>query len=210
MTEEDIFELLRKQEEEMRKPPVFYVHYNRTTNRLKSIRNYLDESDEYPYIQFNQNDFDFDSPNFNLSNFMIDPKDKKIKKIENETLSITRIDSVIYEIPKIISDKRLTYADHPFDLLVEQNNPLQEFRIKLSKILRDKFVSQNLLSDEMSIYVTATNDPNILYKTLKFFFSDLVVNEYYTIPFEDFKGSNSNIYVLKFFENYLHVDLRNE
>lgn len=211
MNQAEIFEKLRIQEENMRKPPVFFVYYDNRTNRITSVRNYLDESDTNPYVQFNQNEFDFNSPDFNILNFVIDPVDKKINKVvEENPVSLATIDTFIYEIPKIVSDKRITYADNPFDLLIEQNNGLREFKIKLSKMLRDKFLTQNLLSQEMFVYVTATNDPNILYKTLQFTFHDVIVNEYYTIPFDDFQGNNVNIFAIKFFENYLHVDVRNE
>ena len=39
----------------------------------------------------------------------------------------------LYSIPKIVSKERLTYKDYPFDLQIEQNNTLREFRIKLSR-----------------------------------------------------------------------------
>lgn len=210
MNELEIFELLRKQEEEIRKQPVYYVYYDKSTYRIISLKNYLDEIDVNPYIKFAHTDFDFTSPGFNIVNYIIDPNEKKLKKIEDELIQIKTIDDYIYEIPKVISDRRLTYADRSFDLLIEQNNSLKEFRIKLSKNLKEKFSLQNMFSQDMAVYVTEISDPNILYKTLKFSFGDVIFNEYYTIPFEDFKGNATNVYALRYFENYLHVDVRND
>jgi len=208
---EDIFELLRKQEEAIRRKPTFYIHYDPSSNnRISSFRNFLDTTDSLPHLQFTQDDFDFTSPDFNIANYVIDPIERKIKKFESTVIQITTIDSYIYEIPKVKSKTRLTNADVDFDLLIEQNNPLKVFRIKLSRALRDKFLLQNVLSNEMSVYVTAINDPNILYKTLHFKFEDVINNDYHTIQFDDFAGDSANIYALRYFENYLHVDMRDE
>lgn len=207
MNEKEIFELLRKQEEAIKKPPVFYIHYDNTTKRIVSLRNYLDDSDIHPYFELTQEDFDFSSPEFNIANYMVDTSEKKLKKLGLDVIEVCTIDTFIYEIPKIETLKRITYEDHPFDLLIEQNNPLREFKIKLSKNLRESLALKNIFSQEMFVYVTAINDPNILYKTLKFTFGDVIYNEYFTIPFEDFDGYKSNVYAFRYFEKYLHVDV---
>lgn len=205
MTDQDIFELLKKQEEAIRKKPVFYVHYEQVSNRILSLRNYLDTTDPYPYIELSEDTFNFSSPEFNISNYIVDPIDKIIKKFENELVQVTTIDSYIYEIPKVVSK---TQVNKPFDLLIEQDNSLKEFRLSLSKDLREKFGSQKLILQEITVYVTAVNDPNVLYKTLKCSFTDVIQNEYHVIPFGDFEDSEANIYSMRYFENYLHVDLR--
>ena len=45
MNEIDVFELLRKQEEEIRKPPIYFAYYDKLTYRIISLKNYLDETD---------------------------------------------------------------------------------------------------------------------------------------------------------------------
>ena len=208
MTEEEIFEILRKQEEQLRKKPTFYIHYDKITHRIINFRNYLDKDDQMPHIEMTELDFNFSDPLFDIVNYMVIPSEKKLEKIVDESFKLPVISEVIFEIPKILSDKRITYADRPFDLLIEQNNPLQEFRIKLSKELKEKLSRQSLNTQLIFIYVTAPSDPNILYKTLKFTFGDIIQNEYYTIEYEDFKGNDVNIYAFKYFENYIHVDIR--
>lgn len=211
MSEEDpVFELLRQQEEAIKKKPVFYIHYDPVTMLGVNLRNYLDAKDPLPYVEFKENDFDFSDPSFSICNYRIIIDEKKLVKIEEKIIPISKIADFIYEIPKVISKERITYADRPFDLLIEQNNPLGEFRIKLSKPLKEKFALQGKNNQSMHVYVTALNDPNILYKTLKFTFGELIQHEYYTLPFEDFNGDMANVYALKYFQEYVHVDIRDE
>ena len=203
MTEVDVFKLLKQQEEDLRKKPIFYVYYDFASRKVLSIRNYIESLDSMPYVEMTTDEFDFTVPDFNITEYVIIPSEKKLKKITDELNVLSIITNRVYEIPKV-----LIYNNELFDLLIEQNNSTKEFRIKLSDTLRDKFIFQSMSSQKMEIYVTAENDPNILYKTLKFTFGNLVANEYHSIPFEDFKGDKVNIYALKYFENYLHVDLR--
>ena len=203
MTEVDVFKLLKQQEEDLRKKPIFYVYYDFASRKVLSIRNYIESLDSMPYVEMTTDEFDFTVSDFNITEYVIIPSEKKLKKITDELNVLSIITNRVYEIPKV-----LIYNNELFDLLIEQNNSTKEFRIKLSDTLRDKFIFQSMSSQKMEIYVTAENDPNILYKTLKFTFGNLVANEYHLIPFEDFKGDKVNIYALKYFENYLHVDLR--
>jgi len=59
MNEEEIFRLLREQEELLLKKPVYYVHYDGSSRKILNIRNYLDSSDPSPHIEMTENDFDF-------------------------------------------------------------------------------------------------------------------------------------------------------
>lgn len=210
MDSEDIIKILRKQEEELHLKPTFYIHYDPTTLRIVNFRNYHEKSDQYPYVLMTEEEIGIPLKEFNVTNYFIKPKEKKIEKKEIDNILITKIDDRIYEIPKIISKDRITYADRRFDLLIEQNNPLKEFRLKLSPSLRETYYQRGRTLTESNVYVTAVNDPNILYKTLKFRFLDLIENEYYTIKFDDFEGNKVNIYSTKYFEDYLHVDIRDE
>lgn len=218
MTDEEIFEFLRKQEEELLKEPMYYVHYDSTTKNITSFRNYLEETDSFPYVKFTKKDISESLEEFNIANYRIIVVNGKstLKKYEPEDISISKIDDFIYEIPKIISDKRITAEDHPFDLLIEQNNSLKEFRIKLSKPLKEKYSLQSVGNQIIYIYVTALSDPNILYKTLKIPLNKLIKYEYYTIAFKEnsgmdiFEGKEANIYAIRYFENYLHVDIRDD
>lgn len=208
--EDEVFKILRLQEEALKKPPVFYVHYDPHTTKAVNLRNYLETNDNLPYIELSENDLDLKDSSFTISNYRVIVADKKIEKIEYNETPIVTIADFIYEIPKMKSKERITAKDKHFDLLIEQNNPIGEFRIKLSKELKEKFALQGKNAQVMSVYVTALNDPNILYKTLKFTFGDLIKNEYYTLHFDDFKGVEANVYALKYFQEYIHVDIRDD
>lgn len=208
--EDPIFEILRQQEEALKKKPIFYVHYDPVTFLGINLRNYLDNNDPLPYIEITEKDFDSADPSFTISNYRIIATEKKLVKIEEKIIPISKIADFIYEIPKVVSKERITYKDRPFDLQIEQNNTLREFRIKLSKPLKEKFILQGKNNQTMHVYVTALNDPNILYKTLKFTFGELIQHEYYTLPFDDFNGDMANVYALKYFQDYVHVDIRND
>lgn len=210
MTDEEVFELLKQQEELIAKKPVFYIHYDPSTKDLSSIRNFLDVTDPFPYVEMKEEDLSINPDKFNLKNYKLVTIDGKnsLEKIATEKSLITKISDFIYEVPKIYSDTRISPADHPYDLLIEQMNPLGEFRIKLSRLLREKFSLQRGDTHVVCLYVTAVNDPNILYKTLRMTMGELIVNEYYTVPFEDFKGDDVNIFGYRYFEKYLHVDVR--
>jgi len=210
MTNEELIKFLNQQELASKKKPIFFLHYNPETLRIVNFRNYLETKDELPYIELTEEELGIPLKNFDVINYFVIPDKKKIEKIIDEGISISKIDDLIYEIPKIISNKRLTYKDKQFDLMIEQNNSLREFKIKLAKPLKEKFRFQGRSTQEMSVYVTAMNDPNILYKTLKFTFSNIIENEYFTITFGDFGGQEVNIYASKYFDNYLHVDIRDD
>ena len=205
-----IFEFLRKQEELIQQKPKFYIHYDPVTKVGVNLRNYLETKDALPYIELLEKDLDISDQSFSICNYRIILSEKKLEKIEEKVTPIVKIADFIYEIPKVESRERITYKDRPFDLLIEQNNPLREFRIKLSKPLKEKYTMQGYNSQHMNVYVTALNDPNILYKTLKFTFGNIIDHEYYTLPFEDFNGDMANVYALKYFQDYLHVDIRND
>lgn len=208
MDNDALLEIIKKQEEALYKKPNFYLHYDPSNFRIINFRNYLEKTDSLPYVEMTESEIGISVSELDITKYFILPKKKKLEKIIDETFTISKIDDLIYEIPKVISEKRLTYKDKPFDLSIEQNNSLKEFKVKLSKTLKEKYKIQGITSQEMTVYVTATNDPNILYKTLRFRFIDVVSHEYITIPFEEFEGHEVNIYAFKYFDNYLHVDVR--
>lgn len=210
MNSEEIIKFLNEQEKALKQKPKFFLHYNPETLRIVNFRNYLESKDELPYIELTEEQLGVPLKNFDVIDYFVSPDKKKIEKIVDEGVTVSKIDDLIYEIPKVVSDKRLTYKDKQFDLMIEQNNTLREFKIKLSKPIKERFRFQARSAQEMSVYVTAMNDPNILYKTLKFTFSNIIENEYFTITFGDFGGQEVNIYASKYFDNYLHVDIRDD
>lgn len=203
-----IFEILKKQEMLINQLPVYYVHYDISTRRILSFRNYLEKNDENPFLKITEKDIEIPIEEFEISNYLVMTKEKKtfLEKIKKEeAVNFGLIDDIIFQIPKI--EKVL--ENEPYDLLIEQNNDKGAFFIKLSNDISEKYKFLKV-DKEMYMYVTAPDDPNILYKTLKFNISDLVNTDYHKIKFEDFLGQKSNIYSLKYFQDYLHVDTRND
>lgn len=205
----DIFEKLKIQEQ-LVSTPIYYLHYDPLTKNIVNLRNYLEKIDSNPYIEITEKDLDVSLSQFDISKYKVVLDKNSGKKLERISSKVTfaTIDDFIYEIPKINSDHRITAKDRSFDLLIEQNNIDNVFRIKLARELREKYSDNNNNLQYITVYVTESSDPNILYKTLKFTFGDLIQNEFYTIEYEDFKGNDVNIYAFKYFENYLHVDIR--
>ena len=95
-----------------------------------------------------------------------------------------------------------------YDILIEQNNKSKEFKIKLSDELRIRLEYADNLSKKMILYVTAENDPNILYKTIDISILYLIDNIFKIIDFDDYDGTPCNIFTRKIFENYKHLDKR--
>ena len=210
MKKNDIFEELRKQEQLVQSTPTFFLHYNLDTKQIINLRNYLEVTDSYPFIEVTEKDLGFSIKDIDISKYKISVgEDKKVKLEEIQHKAVlTNIDDYIYQIPKVSANVRLTAADISYDVLIEQNNKDKKFRIKLAKEFRERFASVETTKQRVYVYVTAVDDPNILYKTLNFSFADLVFNEFHTIDFDDFKGNQSNIYSMRFFQQYLHVDIR--
>lgn len=206
-----IFDILRKQyEESFIKKPSFYVHYDPKTRKIINFRNYFEKNDKLPHVIMKTEDFgDLDINNIDINKYRVNLKKNNptLEEIKDLGLEVVRIDDLIYQVPRIVSKKRITARDRSFDLLIEQNNAKKEFRIKLSRELKERYQGSNP-SGVMHVYVTAVSDPNILYKTLQFNILDLIKHEYYTLHFDDFQGNESNIYALKYFHEYIHVDIR--
>lgn len=210
MTEEEIFEDIRKKQEALLKKPTFYIHYDALSKKVVNFRNYLDNKDLLPYIEMTEADLGIPLDKFSVNDYRIKIENGKttLEKFINEEVSLTRIDDFIYEIPKI--ETNISLLDHPCDLMIEQNNIEKEFILKLSEDLRRRLSLQSIGSHRVSIYVTATCDPNILYQTLELTLRDLIRNENCIIPFLDSIDDDVNMYALRYFQEYLHVVVKNE
>ena len=205
MVEEDIFERLKKQISEASLEKTFYVYYNPSTGEIIHFRNYA-ENDVHPFIQIKESDIDTPLEKFEMKDYLVLERDKKLKlvKVLNYFNTISDVDDVIYLVPRI----NVKNDDDDPELIIEQDNLKKVFRISLSHRLREKFRAFKEFRQNMNVYVTEEGDPNILYKTLEFNIHDLVNSEYKEIPFDEFEGTVCNIYLMKYFQSYLHVDLR--
>ena len=184
---------------------MYHFHYDPITGNIMSIRNYLELNDDYPYLKFPYTDFD---PDISINDYQVIDKDgskKLIRKMSIETIS--KIDDIVHRVPKKLADPdiKISQINYHFDVLVEQDNIKKEFRIRLSGEIKDQYRQESNSKKNITCYVTAENDPNILYKTLDIPLSKLLQYHYYTIPYDNFNDISCNIFSLRFFSNYLHL-----
>lgn len=204
---QDIFELLKEKEQENQKEKKFYVYYDSSTEEIIHFRNYLEE-DLYPFIVVSESDIDCTLDKFNPSDYRVLNVEKKLKLIKNER-SQFNIKNVIHLIPKVIINNKNQIKNYQYDIIIEQNNKDRVFQLKLSTDTKEKFILQKSLKDlRLNVYVTAENDPHILYQTLEFKIEDLLKNGYHKIPFDDFNEGKCNLFSNKYFQEYLHVDIQ--
>lgn len=206
---QDVFELLKEKEKENQKEKKFYVYYEPSTGEIIHLRNYVEE-DSHPFITISESDLDGPIDNFKTDGYLVLEKKKKMKLVKIDTvINQSNIDDLIYQLPKITIEDRFQIKNHHYDIAVEQNNKDRVFRLKLSAETKENFYPQLLLRQlTLNIYVTAENDPHILYKTLEFKLQDLLDHQFYTINFDDFDGESCNLFAKKYFQTYLHADIR--
>lgn len=206
---EDVFEILRQLELYNSNEKKFYVYYDPSTGEIIHFRNYF-EDDPHPFIEVLESELDTPIEQFDLKKYFVSKKGDKAELSRIDTIAalenINNIDSLIYQLPKV--DLKDFNNQEETDLIVEQDNIKEIFRIIFSKATKERFLRYRSMQQELNIYVTAESDPNILYKTLKFKISDLIDNDSFVINFEDFSGENCNLFSVKYFESYIHVDIR--
>jgi hypothetical protein len=207
--DEDIFETLRKLEESIKNPSFdYYIHYDPQTGKIIHIRNYKDEIESLPSLIVKSDEFD--QHNISIHSHSVIELDgkKTLKKLANP-YKTPIVDDFIHMIPKkkVKPNFKISKVNVDYDLLIEQDNLKNEFRIRLSKQLREQ--AKGEASDrKIILFVTASNDPNILYKTLEIPMIKIVENDFYAIDFDDYDGEISNIYSIRYFKQYLHLDIR--
>lgn len=206
----DVFEFLKQLEAQNKGEKKFYAYYDPSTGEIIHFRNYF-EDDSYPFIEVSETEIDTPIEQFDLKSYLVLKKGDKVQLTKIDTISSilgnsTNIDDLIYQIPKVNLNEVNNKED--YDLIIEQDNFEKVFRIRLSEETKEKFLRLNSIQQNFSVYVTAANDPNILYKTLEFKINDLIVKDGYVIKFDDFDGESCNLFSIKYFQNYLHVDNR--
>ena len=186
-------------------PIMYYFHYDPVTGLIVNLRNYL-EVDEYPYLKFPFTDFESNISSNDYQILNINGNTQLVKR--NKSIDhISKIDDKIYQIPKKNADPdiKISQINYQFDVLVEQDNVKKEFRIRLSGELKDQYHQDLNSKKSIILYITAENDPNILYKTLDIPLNKLLQYHSYTIPYNEFEDVSCNIFSIKYFNNYLHL-----
>lgn len=185
-----------------------YFYYDLPTGEVKSIKNYIDPDEKFPYLTKLSSELDT-KIELNTSNFLVVERDNKLELIENINRlgQIEMIDDIIYRLPKRNSDPniKISQANYTYDLMIEQDDQKKEFRLRVSGNIKDQYQNRIDSKQRMIFYVTAENDPNILYKTLDIAIVDLLKHHYYTIAYGDFESGTCNIFSRRFFHNYIHM-----
>ena len=187
-------------------PPMitYYFHYDPSNGIIKNINLNL-ETNEFPYIEISQNEVDV--TNEYITEYQIIERDSKPTLVKKEIRNISKVDDNIHQIPKRLADpdKKISQLNYYFDLLIEQDNFKKEFRIRVSGSIKDQYRESLYSKQHFLFYVTAENDPNILYKTLDIPLAKLLQYHYYTISYEDYDGTPCNTFCMRYFYNYLHL-----
>jgi hypothetical protein len=147
--------------------------------------------------------------NDGMFDFLIVEKDDKMElvKKQDSLIDIITVDDIIHQMFRIPHDPdiKISQANYSFDLLIEQDNIKQEFRIRVSDIIKSRYNISAASGQEMKFFVTAENDPNILYQTVGVLVTDLLKYKFVTFSYEEFEGIPCNIFSKRYFQNYIHI-----
>jgi hypothetical protein len=207
--DEDIFETLRKLEDSIKNQSFnYYIYYDSQTGKIIHIRNYEEIDDPFPSLAVSNEDFDHHNISIHSHSIIEVDGKKTVKKMVNPYKTPV-VDDFIHMLPKKqLLPKAKIPKTYEFDLLIEQDNVKKEFRLRLSKELRSAATNTTEADRKIVMFVTASNDPNILYKTLEVPMASIVNDNFYAIGFDDYDGTPSNIYSIRYFKKYLHLDIR--
>lgn len=177
-----------------------YFYYEATDGSVVSIRNRIVD-EPYPFVEISLEELPDNFSSLNLTDFLVITENEKKPIVSIKKSTVAKIDG---SIPVIYISSREEIKEITNDLLIEQDNNRQEFRLSLSKRAKDHYARTGTALNFM-FFVTLENDPSILYTTFVVPFKDLLENAQSIVPFEKYDGSKSRIYTIKFFQRYLHA-----
>ena len=196
---------VRKLIESISAPVICYFYYNPVNGQVIKITNCFEE-DEFPYIEIPAVEVD---TNLSINDYQIVRKDEKFELVKKDKFidNVPKIDDNIHQIFKRIADPKIkiSQVNYSFDMLIEQDNVKKEFRIRVSGVIKDQYYQTSNSTQKLFCYVTAENDPNLLYKTLDIPLAKVLQYHYYTLPYEEYDGTPCNIFSMRYFHNYLHL-----
>lgn len=188
-----------------------YVYYDPETGIIKYIAGSLVYDLPYVSVEYDQVKGIIEGTD-NLENYKIvfspDDKDFVFIKKEDEEETLETIDEIIFKIP-FITDTSYPLQHDPFnDITVIQDYTDTCWKIYINALLIKSLKSKHLYFDkEFHFYITAYNDPNILYKTMIIPMKELLENSYFIIPFDflDYSETKISIFTRKIFTKYQHI-----
>lgn len=205
-------ETLKQQEQKTIVNNDQYVFYDSITGDLKGISNSSSELN-LPYIILNIEELNQIINGTNpLHEYKVifSPNEKEfvLIHVDEEEEGLRSISDVIYQYPfRVITGIPLEF-DKNNDITVIQDYSDTCWKFYINEELARNLGNKKLYFDNIhELYVTALNDPNILYKTLKIPLKILITEYYYILPFDDidYKETKISIYSRKLFNKYQYI-----
>jgi hypothetical protein len=189
-----------------------YIFYDPSNGGIKCISNSRSELN-LPYIVLNIDEINKIITGFKPIHeykviFSPDEKEFVLIHVSEEEDILYSVSDIIYQYPFKVDTSIPLEFDNTNDITIVQdyNDTCWKFYInnKLAKSLGEK----KLYFDNIhELYITALNDPNILYKTLELPLKELITNYYFIIPFDeiDYKEIKISVYSRKLFNKYQYI-----
>ena len=142
-----------------------------------------------------------DSMQFYYVHYIKRAKTYELRQRANHDIDSYFVDDMIYEVPPSKQDNA--------DITITKNVKDTCWKVTVGGELYENILAQkiSLGNSRFSFSCTKKDDPNILYKTIKFTFDKLVDGKYIVVPFsEKFEFNNDpiGVYTIKKFEKYAY------
>jgi len=189
----------------------YYFYYDLPSGDITSILSYVDPNEENPYIEISKDNPLLNINDLNKINFQVIESDNKRtltrRKINFDL--IKKIDDIIYMMPRehIPVGTKISESEYKFDILIEQDTINREFRVRMSGYNRDQYDHKIESKNILVFFVTADNDPTILYKKLEIPVKHLINNKYFSIAY-DSDIDQCNIFSNRYFQDYIHLVIK--
>jgi len=189
-----------------------FVFYDPNTGDLKGFSNSNTELD-LPFITLNIEEInqiiDGTRPIYEYK-VIFSPNEKEfvLIHVNDEEDVLQSINDIIYQIPFKIDTSVPLEFDSANDITIVQDYIDTCWKIYINGDLANTLAKRKLYFDNIyELYVTALNDPNVLYKTMTVPLKELITNFYYIIPFDDldYNEAKISIYSRRLFNKYQYI-----
>ena len=208
----DIDEETLKQQEQKDVNNDQYIFYDPNTGDLKGISNSSSELN-LPYIVLNTEELNKvinGTRPLHEYKVVFSPNEKEFVLIlmDDEEEVLQSISDIIYQYPFRVDTSIPLEFDKTVDITVVQDYTDTCWKFYINSELASSLSKRKLYFDNThELYITALNDPNILYKTLRIPLKELITNYHYIIPFDDldYNETKISIYSRKLFNKYQYI-----
>jgi len=195
--EEQIPEIIHIQQSD---PDAYKVYFELDTGKIHAITNEDMDTDEYSVTEVSYEDVaTLVSGEEHFDTCIVD-FNPKLKLYE---LRRNSIEQDVYSVDDLIYKCEQT-ENADIQIIQDVTNTCWKFLI--SESLRQSLAKHNVsLKSQLSFSITEENNPNILYRTLSFPFSQLVSDFYVIKDFKEeyeFDGLPVSVYTIKRFDSY--------